>query len=78
MDLNMPALDGIQSTRIIKSLPNTKHIPIFMLTMESEKGAVVKAIQVGAKDYIIKSMSKDFVLKRIGDFFSSGVQRKQA
>ncbi len=69
MDVNMPVLNGLESTRIIKSHPNTKHLPIFMFTVEGEKDIVVKAIQAGAKDYIIKTMDKKFVLKRIQRFF---------
>ncbi len=65
MDINMPRLNGIESTRIIYSNPNTCHIPICMLTTESEKASVVKAVQVGAKDYIIKTMDAELVLESI-------------
>jgi|GEM_PF-3572354 twitching motility two-component system response regulator PilH len=68
MDINMPVLNGHETTRIIKSHPNTNHIPIVMFTTESEKDAVVRALKVGAKDYIIKTMNKEFVLERIRQF----------
>jgi CheY-like chemotaxis protein len=68
MDVNMPVLSGLESTRIIKNHPSTRDIPVLMFTTEGEKGAVVKAIQAGAKDYIIKTMDKKFVLERIERF----------
>ena len=65
MDVNMPVMSGLECTRIIKSYPATSHIPIVMLTTESEKDAVIKAIYAGAKDYIIKTSDKEFILKRV-------------
>jgi CheY-like chemotaxis protein len=69
MDINMPVLSGIEATRVIKSHPSTKHIPVVMFTTEGEKSAVVRAIQVGAKDYLIKTMEKEAVIKRLQSFF---------
>jgi CheY-like chemotaxis protein len=65
MDINMPVMSGLECTRIIKSYPATSHIPIVMLTTESERDAVIKAINVGAKNYIIKTSDKEFILKKI-------------
>jgi len=70
MDVNMPVLSGLEATRIIKNHPSTRDIPIVMFTTEAEKGAVVKAIQAGAKDYIIKTTDKSSVLDRIERFLS--------
>lgn len=65
MDVNMPVMSGHECTRIIKSYPATSHIPIVMLATESEKDDVINAIKVGANDFIIKTVDKDLILKRI-------------
>ena len=43
-----------------------------MFTTEGEKELVVKAVQVGAEDYIIKTMDKKYVLRRIEKHFGIG------
>ena len=65
MDLNMPKMNGIESARVIRSNPATSKIPICMFTTEGEKDAVVKALSIGVKDYIIKTMPPEDVLGRV-------------
>lgn len=65
MDLNMPKLNGIETTRIIKGNPKTSHIPICMFTSEDERDSVIRAIKIGVKDYIIKSLDEESLVKRI-------------
>lgn len=53
MDINMPVADGIAATReIVRRRPNTG---IIVLTMHKEDGHVVRAVQAGARGYLLKS-----------------------
>ena len=53
MDLRMPVMDGIASTRAIRSeLPGTQ---VVALTSVLEDGAVVEAVRAGAISYILKT-----------------------
>ncbi len=55
MDVMMPKMDGLAALDSIKADPNTKHIPVIMLTnLASEKDAE-NAMLKGAIKYIVKS-----------------------
>ena len=63
MDINMPEMDGIEATKQLKTLyPNIK---ILMLTMHSEPRFIKECIEIGAKGYVLKNISKDDLLKAI-------------
>ncbi len=65
MDMNMPKMNGDEACKRIKQDPKTKDIPILMLTTSQDKTTVVRAIQAGADDYIIKSGEHLPILKKI-------------
>lgn len=65
MDVNMPKMNGLECTRVIRSQSSTRHIPICMFTTEDDREAVVKALKFGVKDYIVKTMDAKFVVERI-------------
>ncbi len=53
MDINMPVADGIAATReIVRKHPNTG---VIILTMHKEDAHAVRAIQAGARGYLLKS-----------------------
>ncbi len=63
MDINMPEMDGIEATKIIrKTNPNIK---ILMLTMHSEPRFIKECLEIGAKGYVLKNISKNDLLKAI-------------
>ncbi len=54
MDVKMPAMDGIEATRLVKNNEETKHIPIVMLTAAGNREDIVAGLEAGAIDYITK------------------------
>lgn len=54
MDVVMPILNGFQATRKITQNPDTKHIPIIMLTAKEQEADKVWALRQGASGYISK------------------------
>jgi len=54
MDVVMPDLDGISATRILKTNPKTKHIPIILLTGLGRMSDKVNGLEAGADDFICK------------------------
>jgi DNA-binding NarL/FixJ family response regulator len=63
MDINMPIINGIEATRIIKSkYPKVK---VLMLTMYSTKQYIMSMLAAGTDGYILKNTGKDELLKAI-------------
>ena len=65
MDVVMPGISGFQATRQITSNPDTKDIPIIMLTTKDQETDKVWAKRQGAKDYVIKPPEKNDLLAKI-------------
>lgn len=54
MDINMPGMDGLTATRLLKGDPLTRHIKIVALTALAMRGDREKAIDAGCDDYLAK------------------------
>ncbi len=65
LDVMTPRVDGFTACGRIKSNPNTKNVPIIMLTACSQKEDVIRALSSGACDYIVKPFKKETVLQKI-------------
>lgn len=70
MDINMPGTNGIEATRLIKSLsPNTK---VLIQTAFDNDEHVFGSLKAGAEGYLLKSASPDKILKGIEDVYNGG------
>ncbi|MEL6131902.1 MAG: response regulator transcription factor [Bacteroidota bacterium] len=56
MDLDMPIMDGLTATKAL--LAKVPDLSVIILSMHSEKAVVQKAMQVGAKGFILKNSSR--------------------
>ncbi len=65
LDLMLPGIDGIEVTRELKNDPDTKDIPIVMLTAKGEEADIVTGLELGADDYITKPFSPRILLARV-------------
>jgi len=54
MDWNMPQMSGLELLKAVRSDPNTKNVPIVMVTAEALKDNIVAAAQAGVNDYVVK------------------------
>lgn len=54
MDIQLPGLDGLTATGIIKDNPETRDIPIIALTAHAMRGDEEKALMAGCDGYISK------------------------
>ncbi len=65
LDLMLPAMDGLEVCRAIKSRSETADIPIIMLTAKGEEADIVRGLELGADDYVVKPFSPRVLLARI-------------
>jgi DNA-binding response OmpR family regulator len=62
LDINMPGLSGFQVCQTIRS---RSQVPIVMLTARGEEEDLVKALELGADDYLTKPFSPRTLIARI-------------
>ena len=65
LDWMLPALSGIEVCRQLRRRPNTRDLPIIMVTARTEDQDAVRALDTGADDYITKPFAMDGLLARI-------------
>lgn len=65
LDLQMPDVDGFQVLTQLKQLAATAHVPVIMMTGRTEEANVRRALDLGAKDYIVKPFGTADLIKRI-------------
>lgn len=65
LDVMMPQMDGWETLKAIRSNPDTKYLPVIMITAVSEEHKVVSGLKYGADDYIVKPFVLPNLLARI-------------
>ena len=65
LDWMMPNVSGIEVCRQIKSRPETRNIPIIMLSARSEEVDKVRGLETGADDYMVKPYSVVELMARV-------------
>lgn len=77
LDIMMPQLDGIETARRIRLLPEFKEVYILFLTARSEEYSEVAAFEVGADDYITKPVKIRALISRINALFRREKEKKE-
>ena len=65
LDILMPDMDGYEVLENLKENPDTRTIPVIMLTAVHEMDSVVRCFELGADDYLTKPYNIPFVRSRI-------------
>jgi CheY-like chemotaxis protein len=72
MDLNLPGLNGWEATRCLKGQPETKHIPIIVLTVETSRKSRDDAIAAGCDEFLQKPVDFDGLVEKIRSLVGGG------
>jgi len=67
LDVTMPEMDGFEACRQIRSSPETKSIPVIMLTGRGQEADIEKGKECGADDYFTKPFSPLELLKKVDE-----------
>ena len=65
LDWMLPQVSGIEVCRRLRARPETKNIPIVMLTARGEDSDRVRGLDTGADDYLTKPFSMNELLARV-------------
>lgn len=65
MDIMMPGMDGWEAVRILRSLPETKDIPILAATALFRESDLRSCIEAGCDDYIVKPFTFQELLGKL-------------
>jgi two-component system phosphate regulon response regulator PhoB len=65
LDWMLPGLSGIELCRRLRARPETKTLPIIMLTARGEESERVRGLATGADDYIVKPFSVPELIARV-------------
>lgn len=64
-DILMPEMDGYQLCKTIKSNSKLKNVPVVLLTRLSDPKEIIKGLESGADDFIVKPFNEELLLVRI-------------
>lgn len=70
LDVMLPFFDGFALVTILRAQPAWKTVPVIMLTAKTQEKDIVRALDKGASDYIVKPFQPAELLARIKRFSS--------
>ncbi|ADE15375.1 phosphate regulon transcriptional regulatory protein PhoB [Nitrosococcus halophilus Nc 4] len=65
LDWMLPGISGVDLARRLKREPNTRSLPLIMLTARDDEEDKVRGLNVGADDYITKPFSPTELIARV-------------
>ncbi|HET8976804.1 MAG TPA: SpoIIE family protein phosphatase [Solirubrobacteraceae bacterium] len=78
LDVRMAGMDGLETARIIRGRPRTRHIPIIFLTAQaSEVEEIALAYASGGVDYVIKPFEPEILRAKVSVFVELSRERAE-
>ncbi len=71
MDIQMPVMNGLEATRKLKELPETRSIPVVALTSWAMKGDEKIILEAGCDDYMAKPINTRHFIKLVDSYFNA-------
>ena len=71
LDIDMPEMNGYEVLERIKKMDHLENVPVIFLTANSEKKQVIKAVTGGVKDYVVKPIDKEILMKKLRSLFNN-------
>ncbi len=74
MDLQMPGMDGLTATRLLREDPQTQGIPIIVLTASAMEEDKNRAREAGCDGYITKPIDPPVFVQQVADFLKAAAR----
>ncbi|HVX60882.1 MAG TPA: response regulator [Pirellulales bacterium] len=65
VDWNMPEMNGLEFIRSVRANSRFDHVPLMMVTTETDMEQVSSALEAGANEYVMKPFTKDVILEKL-------------
>ena len=65
VDWNMPEMNGYEFVCAVRKDEAYKDLPLMMVTTETEMSQVVKALEAGANEYVMKPFTKEMITEKL-------------
>ncbi len=66
LDIMMPEMNGYQVLEHLKADPELRHLPVIVISAVSDLDSVVRCIELGAEEYLMKPFNRVLLRARIG------------
>ena len=66
LDIEMPEVTGLDALKALRDCYSPNDLPIIMVTAKNQSDDIVKALEMGANDYLTKPIDFPVALARIG------------
>ncbi len=73
LDRHMPVMDGMEMLEALKANDQFKNIPVTMVTVELERNEIHRALEKGAKNYLVKPFSQETLIGKIMESLNIGL-----
>lgn len=65
VDWNMPGMNGYNFVVEVRKNPDYDSLRLMMVTTETETSQVIKALEAGANEYVMKPFTKDVIVEKL-------------
>jgi two-component system, chemotaxis family, chemotaxis protein CheY len=65
VDWNMPEVTGIELVERVRRMPSYAEVPIMMVTTETEIEQMVRALEAGANEYMMKPFTEEMITDKL-------------
>lgn len=65
VDINMPVMDGLKMTQMIRQDPHLANLPIIIITTEGKEEMREKARELGIEHYVTKPINQSQVVNTV-------------
>lgn len=65
LDISMPDFDGVEVLERMRSTSTLRNVPVIMVSGANDRPTVLKAIEAGAQNYIVKPASASVVIAKL-------------
>ena len=77
MDIMMPGMDGREATRQIRSNPETKNIPIVVVSVLHREEDIEKCMEADCNDFLVKPVTREQIQEKVQAFIPDSIPTLQ-